>query len=150
MGAFVYVSGGGFLACKTSSMIWRALIGVIVGVLPLWLALLLVLWRTKPADMQIRETLRLLPDLLGLLKRLATDSTLPRGVRIRLWLLLGYLLMPLDLVPDFIPVLGYADDAIVVALVLRSVARRAGAEALDRHWRGTPDGLVALRRLARI
>ena len=56
----------------------------------------------------------------------------------RLWLLLGYLALPIDLVPDFIPVLGYADDAIVVALVLRSVVRRAGPDAIERHWPGTP------------
>ena len=47
--------------------------------------------------------------------------------------------MPVDLVPDFVPVLGYADDAIITALVLRSVVRRTGPEALTRHWPGTPD-----------
>jgi uncharacterized membrane protein YkvA (DUF1232 family) len=52
---------------------------------------------------------------------------------LRLWLLLAYLALPIDLVPDFIPMLGYADDAIVVAIVLRSVVRRAGADALTRH-----------------
>ena len=74
--------------------------------------------------------------------------TLPRGVRWRLGLLLGYLALPLDLVPDFIPVAGYADDALVVAWVLRSVVRAAGADALDRHWPGTPEGLATVRRLA--
>jgi uncharacterized membrane protein YkvA (DUF1232 family) len=88
--------------------------------------------------------------VVRLLRRLAADSTLPRGVRIRLWLLLAYLAMPFDLVPDAIPVLGYADDAIVVAVGLRSVTRRAGPAALERHWPGTPDGLAAVRRLARI
>ncbi|NGN64067.1 DUF1232 domain-containing protein [Streptomyces sp. A7024] len=62
--------------------------------------------------------------------------------------LLGYLAMPIDLVRDFIPVPGYADDAIVVALVLRSVVRAAGPGALARHWPGTEDGLAAVRRLA--
>jgi uncharacterized membrane protein YkvA (DUF1232 family) len=61
--------------------------------------------------------------------------------------LLGYLLLPIDLVPDFIPVIGYADDAIVVALVLRFATRHAGADALGRHWPGTPQGLQALRAL---
>ncbi|PWI10208.1 hypothetical protein DIZ27_14200, partial [Streptomyces sp. NWU339] len=93
------------------------------------------------------EAIRLLPDLLRLIPRLARDRTLPRGVRVRLWLLLAYLAMPIDLVPDFIPVLGYADDAIVVAAVLRSVVRHAGADALARHWPGTDDGLIAVRRL---
>jgi uncharacterized membrane protein YkvA (DUF1232 family) len=62
--------------------------------------------------------------------------------------LIAYLLMPIDLVPDFIPVLGYADDAVVVALALRSVVRAAGPEALDRHWSGSEAGLAAVRRLA--
>jgi uncharacterized membrane protein YkvA (DUF1232 family) len=73
---------------------------------------------------------------------------MPRGVRLRLWVLLGYLATPIDLVPDFIPVLGYADDAIAVALVLRSVIRHAGTEPVERHWSGSPDGLVAVFRLA--
>ena len=72
-----------------------------------------------------------------------------RGVwRLRLWLLLGYLAMPFDLVPDVVPVLGWADDVVVVALVLRSVVRRAGAGALERHWTGTSAGLAAVRSLA--
>jgi uncharacterized membrane protein YkvA (DUF1232 family) len=78
---------------------------------------------------------------------LATDAALPRGIRIRLWLLLVYLAIPIDVVPDFIPVLGYADDAIVVTWVLRSVVRRAGPEPVRRHWPGSPDGLAALWRL---
>jgi uncharacterized membrane protein YkvA (DUF1232 family) len=53
-------------------------------------------------------------------------------------------------VPDFIPVIGYADDAVVVALALRSVVRRAGPEAIERNWPGTPDGLAAVLRLARV
>src|SRR5689334_14416107 len=116
----------------------------------MWLALIAVLLAAKGRfDLAaLREALRLLPDLLRLIKRLAADPELPRGVRIRLWLLLAYLLTPIDLVPDFIPVIGYADDAIVVAVALRSVVRRAGMGALERHWPGTPDGLRAVCRLA--
>jgi uncharacterized membrane protein YkvA (DUF1232 family) len=69
-------------------------------------------------------------------------------VRVRVALLVGYLVVPFDLVPDVVPVIGYADDAVVVALVLRSVVRRAGAEALRRHWPGTPEGLAVVLRLA--
>ena len=79
---------------------------------------------------------------------MAADPGVPRGVRWRLWALLAYLVLPVDLVPDFVPVVGYADDAVVVALALRSVVRSAGPEALDRHWPGTPQGLRAVRRLA--
>ena len=67
----------------------------------------------------------------------------------RLALLLGYLALPFDLIPDFIPVLGYADDAIIVTLVLRSVVRRAGEDAVRAHWPGSDDGFAALARLVR-
>jgi uncharacterized membrane protein YkvA (DUF1232 family) len=130
---------------------WQLVLGIVAGVLLVYIALLALLWRANrrhPADLGVREALRLLPDLVRLLRRLAADKTLPRGVRVRLVLLLVYLASPIDLIPDFIPVLGYADDAIVVALALRSVTRRAGSEAIERHWPGSPEGLRAIRRLA--
>jgi len=127
-----------------------SLVGVLGGLLLCWLVLMAVLWATCPDELRLRELLRLLPDVLRLVHRLAGDATLPRGVRVRLWLLLAYLALPVDLVPDFVPVLGHADDAVVVVLVLRSVVRRAGPAALDRHWPGTPDGLAALRRASRL
>jgi uncharacterized membrane protein YkvA (DUF1232 family) len=91
---------------------------------------------------------RLVPDVVRLARRLAADRSLPRGVRLRLWVLLGYLVVPVDLIPDFIPVIGWADDAIVVALVLRTVLRAAGPEAIRRHWPGTPHGLAVALRIA--
>jgi uncharacterized membrane protein YkvA (DUF1232 family) len=63
-------------------------------------------------------------------------------------LLLAYLAFPIDLIPDFIPVLGYADDAIIVTAVLRSVVRRAGIDAVRAHWPGTDDGFTAITLLA--
>lgn len=131
-------------------MWWQILLGVFAGLALFWLALVAVLWFTKPDDVRVKQLLRLLPDVLRLVGRLARDGSLPRGVRVRLWLLLGYLAMPIDLVPDFVPVIGYADDAVVVALVLRSVVRRAGGDALERHWPGTPAGLDALERLVSV
>jgi uncharacterized membrane protein YkvA (DUF1232 family) len=125
-------------------------VGVGVGLLILWAALLIALWTGRPDELSMREALRLLPDVVRLLRRLAGDASVPRGARVRLWLLLAYLAMPVDLVPDFIPVLGYADDAIIVAVALRSITRRAGTPAIERHWPGTPDGLAAVRRLARL
>ena len=124
-----------------------SLVGVLAGLLLLWVLLVAVLWASKPDEVRLRELLRLLPDVLRLVRRLAADGSLPRGVRVRLWLLLAYLALPIDLVPDFIPVLGYADDAIIVTAVLRSVARRAGAAAVRAHWPGTDDGFAALARL---
>jgi uncharacterized membrane protein YkvA (DUF1232 family) len=129
---------------------WSIPLGILAGLLLLWLVFAIVLWIAKPDEYAIRDAVRLLPDLLRLIKRLAADPETPRGVRVRLFLLLGYLAMPIDLIPDFIPVLGYADDAIVVAIVLRSATRAAGSDSLDKHWPGTPEGLSALKRLCRL
>jgi uncharacterized membrane protein YkvA (DUF1232 family) len=129
---------------------WQVPLGIAAGLVLLWLVLLVVLWRGKPDETRVRDALRLLPDLIRLLRRLATDPALPRRVRFRLIALLAYLALPIDLVPDFIPVVGYADDAIITALALRSVVRGAGPEALARHWPGTPEGLATLHRLAGI
>jgi uncharacterized membrane protein YkvA (DUF1232 family) len=71
-----------------------------------------------------------------------------RAARARLWLLLGYFAIPIDVIPDFVPVLGYADDAIIVRVVLRPVVRRAGAPVVRRHWPSTDDGLAALASLS--
>jgi uncharacterized membrane protein YkvA (DUF1232 family) len=115
-----------------------------IGLAVTYLGLLAALLVARPKGNLLGESLRLLPDLL---RRLAADSDVPRGARVQLALLLGYLATPFDLVPDFVPVLGYADDAIVVNLVLRSVVRRAGAPLVRRHWPGTDDGLAVLARL---
>lgn len=114
----------------------------------LWLALVSALWFGRPGEATARDVLRMLPDLVRLLHRLARDPELPRGVRLRLWFAIGYLAMPVDLVPDFLPVVGWADDVVVVALVLRAAVRRAGPQAVQRHWPGGSDGLRAVRRLA--
>jgi uncharacterized membrane protein YkvA (DUF1232 family) len=127
--------------------VWLTLLAIAAGILLLWVGLVVALWLTRPDEIRLREVLRLLPDLLRLLRRLAADPALPRGVRVRIWLLLGYLALPIDLVPDFIPVIGYADDAVVVMLTLRSVARVAGLEGLRAHWPGSADGFAALVRL---
>lgn len=113
-----------------------------------WMVLVGALAFGRPRGPLLAESLRLLPDLLRLLRRLVADATQPRGIRWRIGLLIAYLALPIDLVPDFIPVLGYADDAIIVVLVLRSVVRRVGVEELRRHWPGTDDGFEALTRLA--
>jgi uncharacterized membrane protein YkvA (DUF1232 family) len=124
---------------------------VLAGLALVWLvvvALFFVAARRAGDPARLRDGVRLLPDVLRLVRRLAGDETLPRGIRWRLGLLLAYLALPIDLVPDFIPVVGYADDVLLVAWVLRSVVRAAGPEALERHWPGTPQGLLVVRRLA--
>jgi uncharacterized membrane protein YkvA (DUF1232 family) len=128
----------------------RILIGVGLALVATWLALLAYLWVSRPARRTASQAVRLLPDVIRLLHRVAADRSTGRGVRIRLWALFAYLAFPLDLVPDFVPVLGYVDDVVIVNAVLRSVVRRAGPDAVRRHWPGTPEGLEALWRLARL
>lgn len=123
------------------------LVGLAIALAAGWLVLLAALIAVRPRGSLLSEALRILPDMLRLLHRLAADPELPRGVRVRLGLLLAYLAVPVDLVPDFVPVLGHADDAIIATAVLRSVVRRAGLTAVRRRWPGTDDGFAALCRL---
>jgi uncharacterized membrane protein YkvA (DUF1232 family) len=127
-------------------------IGVVGGLLLMWLALVAVLTVFGRGNDRItaREALRLLPDVIRLLRRLTADPAVPRSVRFGLAVLLGYLLLPVDLIPDFLPVIGYADDAVVVAVALRFVVRAAGPGPITQHWPGTPTGLATLQRLARL
>jgi uncharacterized membrane protein YkvA (DUF1232 family) len=131
-------------------MLVRILIGIAAGLLLSWVALVIALALARPRGGLLVEAVRIVPDAVRLMRTLATDPALPRGVRVRLGLLLVYLALPFDLVPDFVPVLGYADDAILVAWVLRSVLRAAGPDAIRRSWPGTPDGLAALWRVLRL
>lgn len=132
-------------------MLWQIAAAIIGGLVIIWAALVVALYvagRKEQDPTRLADVLRLIPDMVRLLRRLSADPSVPRGVRIRLTLLIAYLIFPVDLVPDFIPVVGYADDAVIVALALRSITRTAGPEALDRHWPGSPEGLRAVKRLA--
>ena len=125
-------------------------LGIVVALVFIWATLIVALVLLRPKGSLLREAMRILPDTIRLLRRLAIDKSIGVGVRVRLWLLFAYLASPVDLIPDFVPVLGYADDAIIVAAVLRSVVRRAGPDAIRRNWPGTPEGLSSLWTLARL
>lgn len=88
------------------------------------------------------------PDCLVLFRSLLRDPRVPTRRKLLLAALVAYLAMPIDLVPDFIPVAGQLDDAIVVALALRAVLRSGGPELLREHWRGPDRSLDVLLRLA--
>jgi len=124
------------------------LIAIVGGLLLAWLLLIGALLLVRPRGGRLREAMRLLPDVLRLVHRLAADEELPRGTRVRMALLLAYLALPIDLIPDFIPLLGAADDIVLVVVVLRGVVRRAGLDAVRRHWPGTDDGFAALAAVA--
>ena len=80
-----------------------------------------------------------LPNLIKLTSRLARDARVPRSRKIGLILLTGYLAMPFDLIPDFIPILGVADDIILVSAVLGWVLKAVPREVIREHWDGDTD-----------
>jgi uncharacterized membrane protein YkvA (DUF1232 family) len=123
--------------------IW-ILLGVVAGLLLAWALLLLLLWLFRPRNVPLREALRIVPDILRLVRGLVADRSVPRGVRVALVVLVVWLISPIDLVPEFLPVIGPLDDVVVAVLVLRYVRRRLGAEELRRRWPGTDDGFALL------
>ena len=93
---------------------------------------------------RVKELARVLPDGITLVRRLRKDDRVPRKAKMALAFAGLWLLSPIDLIPEFIPVLGPLDDAVVVALALRYVARSVPQEALTEAWPGDPK---MLRRL---
>jgi len=91
---------------------------------------------------------RFIPDCIVLFRRLISDRRVPSGRRLLFLALVAYLVMPFDLIPDFIPVVGLLDDAILVALVLRIVLRGSGRALVIEHWPGPKRSLSAVLRLA--
>ena len=96
----------------------------------------------------LRDVARFIPDCIVLVRRLLSDPRVPRRHKLLLGALVGYLAFPFDLVPDFIPVAGYLDDALFVALTLRAVLRGTGGELLREHWPGPESSLALLPRFA--
>jgi uncharacterized membrane protein YkvA (DUF1232 family) len=106
----------------------------------LWLLLALALLLAgRRAD--AREVIAFVPDCVVLGRRLLGDRRVPRRTKLALALLVAYLAVPLDLVPDFVPVVGQLDDALLVALVIAYVARRSGRELVTELWPGSERGL---------
>ena len=120
---------------------------IILGLVAAWLALLLLLWLIRPRGVGALELARLVPDILRLVRDLLLDRSSPRSVRVALGILLVWLISPIDLVPDFIPILGPVDDVIVAVVILRFVRRRLGEAEMRRHWRGGDEGWRVVERL---
>jgi uncharacterized membrane protein YkvA (DUF1232 family) len=118
----------------------RPLIGLAVGLLAVWVLFVAVLWIARPRDARLGDLVRVVPDVLRLVRGLLADSSVPGGPRLALVGLLLWLVNPIDLIPEFIPILGPLDDVIVAILVLRYVRRRVGDHELRRRWPGTQDG----------
>jgi uncharacterized membrane protein YkvA (DUF1232 family) len=117
---------------------------VIIAVIAAWALFVVILWLARPRDVRMIEVVRLVPDLLRLVRDLLADRSVPGRVRLALLGLLAYLINPIDLIPEFIPVLGPVDDVVVAILVLRYVRHRLGDEELRRRWPGSADGYLLL------
>jgi uncharacterized membrane protein YkvA (DUF1232 family) len=121
-------------------------VGVIGAVLALWVALLVLFWLLRPKDVPVSEVIRLIPDVLRLLRAIVGDRSTPLDVRLVLVGLLAWIVSPIDLIPEFIPVLGPLDDIVVAVVAWRYVRRRMGVESLQQRWSGTDDGFRLLLR----
>ena len=127
--------------------IWQ---GIMVGVAvalagyALFLLWLIVAGRKEEA----RAVATLVPDFVVLFRRLLADPRLSRRRKLVLAALIPYLAMPFDLVPDFVPVAGYLDDAVIVVFFLRHVLRGSGPELIEEHWPGPASSLALAQRLA--
>jgi uncharacterized membrane protein YkvA (DUF1232 family) len=124
---------------------WLIVVGV--GLVLLYAAAILVLV-VRGRSGQARAVAGFIPDCIVLFKRLLQDDRIPRRRKGLVLATLAYLALPFDLVPDFIPVAGQLDDAIIVALVLRMVLRSGGSSLLEEHWPGPPQSLRVIERLA--
>lgn len=120
---------------------------IVAAVAAVWLILVALIWLHRPSRHLAAAALRLLPDILRLLRALVADPVTPQRER---WLLIGlgaWLASPIDLLPEFLPGIGLLDDIVVAAIVLRFVARRLGRPYLRAHWPGTDDGFALVERL---
>jgi len=125
----------------------RVVVGILVGLIAVWAILLALLWILRPKDVAARELVGIVPDLLRLLRDVVRDPASPVDVRLVLVGALVWLLSPIDLIPEFIPVLGPLDDVVVVIVALRYVRSRVGVDALRALWSGTDDGFALLGRV---
>jgi uncharacterized membrane protein YkvA (DUF1232 family) len=110
-----------------------------------WLATVLLLFLAGKRS-AARELAGLLPNLVALFRGLLRDPRVPRGTKLWIGFAVAWLISPIDLIPEFVPIAGPLDDAIVAALVLRHVLKRAGREVVEGHWRGDPATLRLILR----
>lgn len=118
---------------------------VLVALVATWLVaatVLLVVGRRFAT----RELLTFVPNVVRLFRGLLRDPRVPVGSKIVLGFAVVWLLSPIDLIPEFIPVLGPLDDVVVAMLAIRHVLRRAGEDVVREHWHGSDASLRAIIR----
>jgi len=123
---------------------------VIVAVLILWVAVVALLWLHRPSRELALPAVRMLPDVLRLIRRLIVDPTTPRSVKVALAFLALWIASPIDLIPEFLPGIGPLDDIVAAAVILGWAGRRVGRDRLEAAWSGGPESFEVLRRLLRL
>jgi uncharacterized membrane protein YkvA (DUF1232 family) len=126
-------------------MRWLLIAGVTLLVVWLVAIVVLLVWGRRSLA---RELVTLLPNLVRLFRGLLGDERVPRSSKVLLLLSALWLASPIDLIPEFLPGIGAIDDAVVAALVLRHVVKRAGPDVVRDHWRGDPRTIGVLLRVA--
>jgi uncharacterized membrane protein YkvA (DUF1232 family) len=121
------------------------IVGVTLGLVVAWLLFVVLLWALRPRDARLADLVRVVPDIVRLCRDVLGDRRAPTGARLAIAALLVWLVSPIDLVPEFIPIVGPLDDVVVAVIVLRYVRRRLGPDDLRARWRGSPEGFALLR-----
>jgi uncharacterized membrane protein YkvA (DUF1232 family) len=122
-------------------------VGIVVGLIGLWAVLLVIFWLLRPKGVPVREILRVVPDVVRLLRSIIGDRAAPLDVRLVIGGLILWIISPLDLIPEFIPGLGPLDDVIVAVVALRYIRRRLGIDDLRGRWLGSAEGFALVERV---
>lgn len=99
------------------------------------------------ARLLARDAVLMLPNLVKLVGRLLKDPRVPRRSKVALGLAAAYVASPIDLVPEFIPVIGWADDVLFMLFAIDSLIERSGPEVVAEHWDGPGDLLAMIREV---
>ncbi len=135
---------------RDASVIVRLVVTSVIALVVLWIGFAAVVVVRRPSRDSVRDVLVFLPDLVRLVWALSRDRAVPRGARVRLAIAFVYCAQPINLIPDFIPVIGIADNLVVIAWALRSTIRLAGHDIVSAHWKGSTAQLDRIYRMARL
>jgi uncharacterized membrane protein YkvA (DUF1232 family) len=122
-------------------------LAILGAVAIVWVAFIAVFWLLRPQDVPLRELVRIVPDVVRLLRTIVADRSVNLDVRLVVVLLMVWILSPIDLIPEFVPVLGPFDDVVVAIVALRYIRKRLGAPQLRKRWQGTDQGFALLTRV---
>jgi uncharacterized membrane protein YkvA (DUF1232 family) len=129
------------------TMDFGTVLAIVGAVVLVWLVFIAIFWLLRPKDVPLRELVRLVPDVVRLLRKIVADRSVGLDVRVVIVLLMIWIISPIDLIPEFVPVLGPFDDVVVAIVALRYIRRRVGAGQLRERWPGSDEGFELLTRV---